>query len=1019
MKHLSIILIITFSNFYLSAQTITLTSLKRPCNKDGEIQINFNNFALPVFASYFYNGKNVLDTVTVSPVIITDFEGGTFYANVAENGTSINAFETFPYPFNPIFSIVQGICPQKGNVTTTITGGTPPYNYTWFDADDNQVVGQSNPISLDEGPYYVDIVDAAGCVYNTNNDRKDSTFIYMNPDPGFTYNIETTIANCTDGSAKVVNIVGGLAPFSYEWSDGTNANEIVGRSSGSYTVHVIDANGCKSWTQEVFIQQTKQIKVDFVNTPETCSNADGKLQAFPSGGKTPYQYQWSGFPSNTTNTLTSIPSNYYNVSVTDADGCVGFGNIYFQSISPVYAQISAYTPANCNANDGSATIKPLGGTAPYAIKWQHNGATSFTINDFSEGNYNFLITDANNCKRTGTVNISSTPMIYAYISVSNPTCDKANGTVSTSISGGTSPYSYKWSNGATTQNVDFLTKGYYAVTITDATGCSVVKGINLYAYSPLALNFSTTNATCIFNKDGAISANIVNGTAPYTYTWSNNQNTSTITNLATGKYYLTVKDADGCIGNDLVFVDYNVTNNSCYCTVTGKVYHDLDNDCLLDNNESGIQNIQLGISPFGYSYTDVNGIYQFKVPQGNFRLEESIRNQYPISSCNSSFFNFVSTPAAGCQINHNISHAINPLHDISIKLWNKDRPVAGYEYNQQLTITNMGTIAEPGIIGIHQSDVKLPTLNVLSGSLTADGVNRYTTPNLISLAPGQSQVMDLNYPVSATIPLGTELIFYDSCAYKLPIENWLNDYSPADNVLIKRDIVVGSYDPNFIEVLPQGNGAQGFIEPSTKDMSYMVHFQNEGTWYAKNVEVIVDIDSNIDIKSIIPSYNSHLPSSITINTENQLVYVFKNIDLYAKAWNEALSQGMFSFQCKLKNGLSEGTKISNQANIFFDFNPPVVTNTTINTIDQSSSVEDKPIVATLTIAPNPASDHIHIFLPNSELQPSPVFSIFDAAGKLITTQTDLDIDISTFEKGLYIVKCKNENQSYVGKFIKT
>jgi Secretion system C-terminal sorting domain/SprB repeat len=1020
MKSFTLALFFALLSFCAYSQSVTITLIKSPCNEDGEVRIDFSNFTPPYVITYSHSGGYINDTLLAdASIIVTNFDGGWFYATgYNNNGTSVSKTENFPYPFNVSMNVVNAVCPQLGTATATITGGTPPYNITWFDQSTNQIVGQANPISLGQGGYYANIVDAAGCVVNTGEKERDSLAIYLYPDPGFTYDIDIKEANCTNGSAKVTNIAGGIAPFTFEWSDGTNANEIINRSSGVYNLIVTDAQGCSNFKQEIFIKQSKIITVDFVQQPETCNNADGKLQAFASGGKTPYTYEWNGFPNNITNTLTSIPANNYSVVVRDADGCGGFGYVYFQSISPVFAQITSVTAATCNNSDGGTTIVAAGGTAPYSINWPHNNATDFTLTNLPEGTHYFAIIDAVGCKRTGSVYIYNNPFIESYFNVSNPTCDLPNGTITTNVYGGTLPYTYAWSNGGSTDKIDFLTKGHYTVTITDATGCSKSKSIYLYAYSPLKINFSVTNATCLYNNDATISSTVINGTPPYNYQWSTNQNSNNIGNLKTGKYFVTVTDANGCVGHDAVFVDYDKTNNSCYCSVTGRVYHDVNNNCQLDNNETGIQNIQIGIDNVGYTYSDVNGNYSFALPNGSFRLRESIRNQYPLASCAPVLFDFISNSGNNCVIEHNLAHSIDPLHDMSVQLWSVDKPVAGYEYNQQMIITNMGTIDEPLVTGRHHTDVQLPIVNVVSGMLSPLVGENFTTQNLPTLKPGQFQIIDINYPVSSTIPLGSELIFYDSCAYKTPIENWETDYSPANNVVIKRDQVVGSFDPNFIEVLPQGKGIDGIISREIEDLDYMVHFQNEGTWYAQQVEVVVDIDPNIDIKSIVPVASSHSPTSIKINNDRELVYSFKGIKLEPKIWNNSKSQGMFSFQCKLKDGLPEGTKISNKANIYFDFNLPVPTNFTLNTIEMKSKINEIQEEKEINISPNPASDVITLTIPKANQEEYIFYEVYNANGKLIHSQSNSEISISTWSNGLYIITSTMKSGTYVGKFIK-
>jgi hypothetical protein len=257
--------------------------------------------------------------------------------------------------------------------------------------------------------------------------------------------------------------------------------------------------------------------------------------------------------------------------------------------------------------------------------------TGATATGLSAGTYNFTVTDAVGCVKTGTVTIAPVNVFSGALSGTSPTCIASNGALSVTASGGTAPYTYLWNNGATTSSISGLPQGGYNVTITDANGCVGHAYQSLQSTTPISLGLATTQATCIYNNDGSILAVPTGGTAPYTYTWSNGNTTNNPTGLGAGHYYVSVTDANGCskIANN--YVSYNPSNNSCYCTVEGFVYADANNNCTQDVGELGIDNIQIHLAGFGYTYTD-SGYYSMKVPNGSYTLSESVQTFYPLST---------------------------------------------------------------------------------------------------------------------------------------------------------------------------------------------------------------------------------------------------------------------------------------------------------------------------------------------------------------------------------------------------
>lgn len=197
---------------------------------------------------------------------------------------------------------------------------------------------------------------------------------------------------------------------------------------------------------------------------------------------------------------------------------------------------------------GSASVSVSGGTASYTYLWSNN-ATTASISDLCAQTYTIEVTDANGCTATEQVTISAeSNTMSVSANVTNESCpNTCNGAVTTTVTGGTAPYTYLWSNGATTSSISNVCAQTYTVEVTDASGCSATVQETV-GTNPATLNVSAngTNESCANECDGTAAVTASGGTAPYTYSWSNGTGTAAIQNLCAGNYTATVTDANGC-----------------------------------------------------------------------------------------------------------------------------------------------------------------------------------------------------------------------------------------------------------------------------------------------------------------------------------------------------------------------------------------------------------------------------------------------------------------------------------------
>ncbi len=1030
-KLLLVLLLLPLATMLRAQGSVTFTLVTTPCDTNGVLVAHLPATGILPFSVYWNGGSTTGYTYHYNVHGYTD----TLY-NYTGSAVSITAYDstsavydtgTYPShaPFTVAFDPIAPFCGAMTPVSVTVTGGTPPYAYSFFEYPTGTVVATTNPAVLTLGMYGINVTDATGCQFGTFSSY--SPIDSIGNTPTFSVSVNTTPANCTNGTATATVLSGGtpVPPFTYAWSDGATTAGISGLIMGSYNVTVTDAAGCIA-SGYGYVEQSITISVATTPSPATCLESDGAIIAFGSGGLPPYSYIWSN--GATTQSQSGITSGAYYVAVTDANGCLGNGSGWVSVSTPISVTYTS-TPSLCTAPTGTATLAITGGTPPYHDTFYASPIqTGLTASGLGEGTYYFRVVDALGCVQSGSVVVPPIDEMYLGFSSTAALCTLSTGSLSVSVTGGVSPLAYHWSTGATTPTISGLPTGGYYVTVTDANSC--VKSYSGYVpdYSPVSVGMVSTPASCLFASDGVDAAVAFGGTAPYNWSWSSGATTSTASGLPAGYYYVNVWDASGCFGTSYNWVGYNVADSSCFCTIKGNIYYDMNGNCTRDAGEPGIHNIQVYCSGIGYTYTDDSGNYSFLVPSGTYTITETVLAFYPLSSCQPNNIVVTASAAAGCVIPVNFANSINPIHSVHISTWDYNYAVPGNVYTQAVLVTNEGTVSEPAILGGYKTDGQLfsPSFTP-SGIFTLDSTNWYTTPGGtgLSLDPGTSQFFYSNYNVPTFIPLGTNVVFRDSVAYLAPMANWLLDYSPWDNVNYFNTTIVSSYDPNFKEVSPKGTGPNGNIYATDSVLEFMVHFQNTGTYMAQNITVIDTLSANLDWATLRPVYQS-APCKITLSTNGIATFKFENIDLPAASYyNNINSNGMFSYTVKLRDGLALGSQIKNKASIYFDYNAPIVTNTTLNTLVAPAGVAE---VFTpnefFTLYPNPAGSSYNLSI-HSEDNCNAVMVVSDLTGRSLQTRTiavqqgvqTISASTETLTSGIYFVTLHINGKSQTQKLV--
>lgn len=363
---------------------------------------------------------------------------------------------------------------------------------------------------------------------------------------------------CKDGNNGSITpaITGGTGAVTYSWNTNpvqTSATA-TGLKAGTYTLTVTDANSCIK-TRNFTITEPDALTATTSQTNVSCNGgSNGTATVNVTGGTGDYTYSWS--PSGgTAATANGLAAGTYTVTIKDDNLCQTTASVTISQPDALTATI-AKTDVLCHqANNGTATVTPAGGTGDYTYSWSPSGGTAATATGLSPNTYTVTVTDANGCFVTESVQITEPTALSATYSHTNVSCNGGNnGTASVTAIGGTGNYTYSWSpSGGTAATATGLAAGTYNVTVTDENSCFISSTITITQPDALALTTTPVAVTCHNGNNGSATVSATGGTGAYTYSWSpSGGNAATASGLTAGTYTVTVTDANSCTASATV-----------------------------------------------------------------------------------------------------------------------------------------------------------------------------------------------------------------------------------------------------------------------------------------------------------------------------------------------------------------------------------------------------------------------------------------------------------------------------------
>jgi gliding motility-associated-like protein len=423
--------------------------------------------------------------------------------------------------------------------------------------------------ALVAGEYLISITDLNGCMMDTlvtltepstQIDAQLSASVYPSG----------TNVSCFGASDGWIDaeITGGTGPYVFDWrgpdSLAFSSEDIFNLPAGTYAYELVvtDANQCAFATTMTLTQPDSALQVSAVLSTyngygvNCAGSADGSIDLSYGGGNGGYVVLWNGpngFSSNNDD-LSGLTSGTFTVTITDMNGCTITQNHVIEAPPPITATL---TPSDFNgagiscagAIDGAIAASISGGFGAYSLQWA--GPGGFTSNDpqiegLAAGSYCLSITDTNGCAAQSCTTLTEPQSLVADAQPTMASCGNANGAIALSATGGTAPYAYSWSNGSIAEDLDGLNSGTYDVLVTDANGCTAQASTMIENTPGVAAQAMVSNVLCNGAATGAIDLEVISGTSPLSFAWSNGSTAEDLIGASGGSYSVAVTDANGC-----------------------------------------------------------------------------------------------------------------------------------------------------------------------------------------------------------------------------------------------------------------------------------------------------------------------------------------------------------------------------------------------------------------------------------------------------------------------------------------
>ncbi|MCB9317156.1 MAG: VCBS repeat-containing protein [Lewinellaceae bacterium] len=443
-------------------------------------------------------------------------------------------------------------CPGTANGSASFLGaaqGTPPYSLQWSTNDTTPDL-----TGIPGGFYTLTVTDALGCTLEETVQVPEFSAPVLDPAQQ-----DISCFGAADGSIAA-NPIAGSPGFSFAWSDGIgmpagNTAQIQNLGPGPYTLTLGFANGACAQTYTFQITEPLPLLSNGIDTKEACTgSANGSVNFLGAAqGTAPYSLLWSD--NSTQPLLTGLAAGMYTLTITDANGCTRTDTTTVADFDLPMLDTAVQQILCAGAGNGQINIVQTGGGAVSGYQWS-TGISSASLDNLGPGTYTLTVNYGDGqCAFDYVFQLSEPPALdLTQAQITPVRCfGEASGSITVLPAGGVLPYQFFWAGAQTTASLSNLPAGNYALTLSDANGCTALASYSLPQPEPLSI-VPTIQADTCGKSTGAIAVSLGGGTMPYELLWSTGTSMPGIFNLAAGQYNLALTDAQGCTGASTVQV---------------------------------------------------------------------------------------------------------------------------------------------------------------------------------------------------------------------------------------------------------------------------------------------------------------------------------------------------------------------------------------------------------------------------------------------------------------------------------
>lgn len=453
-------------------------------------------------------------------------------------------------------------------------------------------------------------------------------------------------------------------------------------------------------------------------------------------------------------------------------------------------------------------------------------------------------------------------------------------------------------------------------------------------------------------------------------------------------------------------------------TVNNQYTYSINGNVRYDSNGNGCDATDISMPYQKINFTNGSGSGTISANNAGFY------NYYDVQIGNNSFspvlenpsYFTVSPPSASVNVSpannlivQDFCISPNGTHndlEVSLVPYGPARP--GFDASYKIIYKNKGTHAQSGTLNLSFFDDNIMDFVTAVPAINSQGTNSLSW-NFTNLLPFEKReilvTMNINSPVETpAVTVGNDLIYTATVV-------GATDETPDNNTSILHQTVVGSYDPND-KTCAEGRSLP--ISEVGKYLHYVIRFENTGTANAENIVIKDVIDtSKFDISSLIPLSGSH---AFTTKIKNNLVqFIFENINL---PFDDANNDGYVAFKIKTKPTVTVGSNINNTANIYFDYNAPITTNTSTVNVYNPLHTSEFDFNNLFALSPVPAKESL--LITNKQQVAISSLNIYNTLGQLVLSSVNPSeiIDVSGLGTGTYFIKIISDKGTASSKFVK-